>query len=181
MRPSLYFKDDDVRLSFLQGNYVTLTNMTVGDIDRIAELRVSPLNVSVHSTDPSLRRTLIGGKGSDRALEAMRRFAEAGIKMNAQIVCCPGLNDGAALRRTMIDLADMFPAFASVSVVPVGLTKHRDGLYPLRPFKRYEAAETVGQVERFGELPETVRHAAVLPGGRAVYQSGPSAAGRRVL
>ncbi len=151
MRKTLYFKDDDIRLSFLQGNYVTLTNLDEREIERIIRMRVSPLNVSVHSTDPALRRTLFGTKRSDLALEALRRFASAGITLNCQIVCCPGINDGAELECTMGDLASMYPAVQSVSVVPVGLTKHREGLYPLRSFDRKSALETVRQIERFGE------------------------------
>jgi putative radical SAM enzyme (TIGR03279 family) len=151
LRKTLYFKDDDVRLSFLCGNYVTLTNLSESEIHRIVALRVSPLNISVHSTDPGLRRLLFGTRRSDRALEAMRRFAEAGIRLNCQIVCCPGLNDGAELSRTMTDLRKLHPAVQSVSVVPVGLTKHREGLYPLRPFDRESALAAVRQVERTGD------------------------------
>ncbi len=151
MRKTLYFKDDDIRLSFLQGNYVTLTNLNKDEIERIARLRVSPLNISVHATDPEVRSLIFGCKNSGAPLLAMRRFAEAGITMNCQIVCCPGINDGAVLERTMTDLGDMFPRVLSVSVVPVGLTKHREGLHPLRAFDRPSASETVRQVERFGE------------------------------
>lgn len=151
MRRTLYFKDDDIRLSFLQGNYVTLTNLTERELERIIKLRVSPLNISVHSTNPEVRRLLFGGKGSGMAFKALLQLAEAGITLNCQIVCCPGLNDGAELTRTMADLSAMHPAVASVSVVPVGLTKHREGLYPLRPFDGRSALETVRQVESFGE------------------------------
>ena len=152
MRRSLYFKDDDWRLSFLQGNYVTLTNLTQEEIDRIIRLQVSPLNVSVHSTDPALRSFMLGIKQFGAGLEALRRFHEAGIRMNCQIVCCPVLNDGARLQKTMEDLAAMYPSVMSVSVVPVGLTKHRQGLFPLEPFDQERALATLRQVERFGRL-----------------------------
>ena len=152
MRKTLYFKDDDVRLSFLQGNYVTLTNLSDSEIGRIIRLRVSPLNLSVHTTDPALRRLMFGGRGgSGWALDALYRFAKAGITLNCQIVCCPGLNDGAELEYTMEDLKALYPAVMSVSVVPVGLTKHREGLYPLKPFDKEFALKTVRQVEWFGD------------------------------
>ncbi|NLM83522.1 MAG: DUF512 domain-containing protein [Clostridiales bacterium] len=152
MRKTLYFKDDDVRLSFLQGNYVTLTNLTERDIRRIIAMRISPLNVSVHSTDPALRSFMLGVGHIGAGLDALRRFQDAGIRMNCQIVCCPGVNDGAHLQRTMEDLAAMHPSVMSVSVVPVGLTKHREGLFPLEPFRAENALETVRQVERFARL-----------------------------
>ncbi len=151
MRPSLYFKDDDIRLSFLQGNYVTLTNLDQREIDRIVRLRLSPLNISVHATEPEVHRKLLGTQQHDNTLRVMKRFARAGITMNCQIVCCPGLNDGEHLDKTMADLASMYPAVRSVSVVPVGLTKHRAGLYPLRPFDRETAMRTVYQAEAFGD------------------------------
>ena len=151
MRRSLYFKDDDIRLSFLQGNYVTLTNLDNSEIERIIKMRVSPLNISVHTTSPALRRVMLGGRKSDMALDALYRFARAGIMLNCQIVCCPGLNDGEVLERTMEDLKKLYPAVDSVSVVPVGLTKHRDGLYPLRAFDKSSAEKTVRQVEWFGD------------------------------
>ena len=151
MRSTLYFKDDDHRLSFLQGNYITLTNLSEREIRRIIDLRISPINVSVHSTEPELRSMLLGNKNGGRGVELMREFADAGITMNCQIVCCPGLNDGEHLLRSMTDLSDMYPGVASVSIVPVGLTKHREGLYPLRPFDRKLARETVKAVDAFGE------------------------------
>ncbi|NMA24222.1 MAG: DUF512 domain-containing protein [Clostridiales bacterium] len=150
LRETLYFKDDDHRLSFLQGNYVTLTNLTDSEIRRMIDMRLGPLNISVHSTEPELHSLLLGNKKSAGALEVMRRFKCAGIAMNCQIVVCPGLNDGAHLERTMSDLMDMHPAVLSVSVVPVGLTKYREGLYELKPFDRELAQKTIRQVERFG-------------------------------
>ena len=150
MRRTMYFKDDDARLSFLLGNYITLTNLSEREIERIIALRISPINVSVHATDPELRQRMLRNERAGECMTLMRRFAEAGIVMNCQIVCCPGLNDGAALDRSMWELAELYPQVRSVSVVPVGLTKHRDGLYPLTPFTPEHAAETVRQVESFG-------------------------------
>jgi len=152
MRPTLYFKDDDVRLSFLTGSYITLTNMTEREVRRVIALRISPINVSVHSTDPALRCRLLGNRNAGKGLVTMRRFAKAGIEMNCQIVCCPGINDGDELTRTMRDLAAMYPAVPSVSVVPVGLTKYRENLPALTPFDREKAAETVARVEAYSAL-----------------------------
>jgi putative radical SAM enzyme (TIGR03279 family) len=149
MRETIYYKDDDTRLSFLQGNYVTLTNLTEGDIDRIIEYRISPLNVSVHTLNPELRQTMLRGKNAGTSVAFIKRLAENGIRLNCQLVLCPGLNDGAELERTLSELYDMIPNVASVSVVPVGLTKHRAGLYPLRLFTGDEARAVVKTVERF--------------------------------
>ena len=151
MRPTMYFKDDDARLSFLLGNYITLTNLSPREADRIIALHISPINVSVHTTDPELRCAMLRNPNAGKSIELMRRFAEAGIVMNCQIVCCPGLNDGAALDRTMRELAEMYPGVHSVSVVPVGLTKFRENLYPLTPFTKEHAAETLDQVTAFGD------------------------------
>ena len=150
MRRSLYFKDDDARLSFLMGCYITLTNLSARELDRIAALRISPINVSVHATDPLVRRTLLGNPRAGECLALMRRLAAAGIEMNCQIVCCPGLNDGAVLLRTLDDLRSLYPAVHSISVVPVGLTRHREGLPELRAFTPDLAAETLDAVARFG-------------------------------
>ena len=151
MRSSIYFKDDDARLSFLMGCYITLTNLSAREIQRIIDLRVSPVNISVHTTDPELRCQMLKNPRAGEILDVMRRFAEAGITMNCQIVCCPGLNDGEALSRTLEDLRGLYPAVNSVSVVPVGLTRHREGLCSLRPFTPEGARETVALVTRFGE------------------------------
>ena len=151
MRRTMYFKDDDARLSFLMGNYITMTNLTEREIRRIIDLHISPVNVSVHATDPDLRVKMLRNKNAGRCMEIMRRFAEGGIRMNCQIVCCPGLNDGEALDRTMNDLKALFPAVHSVSVVPVGLTKFREGLFELTPFTPAHAAETLAQVNAFGD------------------------------
>ena len=151
MRKTLYFKDDDTRLSFLMGNYITLTNLSRREIERIKALRISPVNVSVHTTDPELRVRMLRNPRAGESIGVMREFAAAGIVMNCQIVCCPGINDGAALDRTMRDLAEMYPQVRSVSVVPVGLTKYREGLYPLVSFTADSAAGLIRQVEAFAE------------------------------
>ena len=149
MRESLYFKDDDARLSFLHGNYVTLTNLTDEDIDRIIAMHISPINVSVHTTNPELRVKMMRNKNAGRVLSYLDRLAAAGITIRAQIVLCRGINDGDELMRSMHDLAALYPALDSVSVVPAGLTAHREGLYPLTSYTREEAAEVIGMVECF--------------------------------
>ncbi len=149
MRETLYFKDDDARLSFLMGNYITMTNLSPRELDRIVELRVSPINISVHATEPELRAMMLGHRNGGRIMEIMQRFAQAHITMNCQIVACPGVNDGEHLKRTMADLAGLYPYVKSVSIVPVGLTCHREGLHPLQPYDKASAEETVDQVEAF--------------------------------
>jgi len=151
MRSTLYYKDDDVRLSFLQGNYITLTNLSKRDIERIIKLRISPINVSVHTLDPELRTYMLGTNNGAAGVNALRTLAGAGITLNCQIVCCPGINDGTKLGRTIEDLYALGPYINSVSVVPVGLTKHREGLPELQPFDRELAIKTVRQVDIFGE------------------------------
>ena len=151
MRETLYFKDDDVRLSFLTGSYLTLTNMGEREVQRVIDLKISPINVSVHTMDPKLRCEMLGNKNAGRGIEILKKFARAGIELNCQIVCCPGLNDGRELARTMRRLARLAPQVHSCSVIPVGLTRFREGLYPLKPFDRELARETVALVERFGE------------------------------
>ena len=151
MRRTMYFKDDDARLSFLLGNYITLTNLSEREVERIIALHVSPINVSVHTTNPELRCKMLRNPRAGESLDVMRRFAEAGIVMNCQIVCCPGLNDGAELMRSMRELEALWPAVHSVSIVPVGLTRFREHLYPLTPFTAEHAAETVDLVEAFSE------------------------------
>ena len=157
MRKTLYFKDDDARLSFLMGNYITLTNLSDREVQRIIDLRVSPVNISVHTTDRKLRAEMLGHRNAGRGIDIMERLAQAKITMNCQIVSCPGINDGPALEKTMKDLAAMHPAVNSVSIVPVGVTKFREGLYPLRPYTKEEAAAVLDQVEAFGrECKETL-------------------------
>lgn len=151
MRETLYFKDDDARLSFLYGNYITLTNLTEHDIERTIRMKISPVNISVHTTNPELRCKMMHNRFAGESLSILRRLADGGIAMNAQLVLCPGINDGAELERSMRDLAEYLPALRTVSCVPVGLTKYRDGLYPLRPYTKEEAADVVAQVEAFGD------------------------------
>ena len=148
MRQTLYFKDDDARLSFLQGNYITLTNLTEREAQRIIDLRISPINVSVHTTDPQLHCTMLGNKNAQRSLDYIRAFCKAGIVMNGQIVVCPGWNDGDQLRRTLRDLTEM--QFSSCSLVPVGITKYRQGLAKLRPVDAATAAEIIDIADEYG-------------------------------
>jgi len=150
MRKTLYFKDDDARLSFLTGNYITLTNLSEREIARIIDLHISPINVSVHATDPALRAKLLGSETAAAGYALVKRLAAGGITMNCQIVCCPGYNDGEALQRTMEDLAALYPEVNSVSIVPVGLTEHREHLAKLTPFDRAGALETVRRIDAFG-------------------------------
>ena len=149
MRPSLYIKDDDERLSFLLGNYTTLTNLSEREAQRIIDMHISAINVSVHATDPQLHCTLLGNKDAERSLEYIKAFCKAGIVMNGQIVVCPGWNDGDALRRTLRDLTDW--QFSSCSLVPVGITKYRKGLARLRPVDRDCAREIIAIAEEFGQ------------------------------
>ena len=151
MRKSLYYKDDDIRLSFLQGNYVTLTNLSKRDIRRIIDLRISPVNVSIHTLSPRLRSFMLGGGMSKRGLDAFFAMAKAGITLNCQIVCCPRINCGWKLSRTIENLIKLGQSINSVSIVPVGLTKHREGLMSLRPFDKKLALQTVRQIEHYGE------------------------------
>lgn len=151
MRDTIYFKDDDSRLSFLLGNYITLTNLSEKDIDRIIKMRLSPVNISVHTTNPALRCTMMKNKNAGTVLTYLDRLAKADIAINAQIVLCKGINDQNELSRTLNDLTAYLPALQSIAVVPAGLTKHREGLYPLEPFTREEAASVISQVNTFGD------------------------------
>lgn len=151
LRSSLYFKDDDSRLSFLHGNYITLTNLHDRDIDRIIKMHISPVNVSVHTTNPELRCAMMKNKRAGEVLSYLRRLADAGIRLCGQIVLCRGINDGEELTRTMHDLAALYPAMGSVSVVPAGLTRYREGLYPLSPFTPEECRAVIAQVTDFGD------------------------------
>ncbi len=152
MRDTLYFKDDDTRLSFLQGNYVTLTNMKEEDMKRIISYHLAPINISVHATDPDLRCEMLHNRFAGDILDKIRMLADAGIEMNAQIVCCPGINDGKQLDKTIEDLLDFYPYMQSLSVVPVGLTKFREGLYPLRTFRKDEAEVVLEQIGRWQDI-----------------------------
>ncbi len=149
MRETLYFKDDDARLSFLQGNYITLTNMGDRDIERIIRYRLEPVNISVHTTNPQLRCRMLNNRFAGDALERMRRLKEAGIAMNGQIVLCKGINDGEELDKSIRDLTAYIPCMQSLSVVPVGLTKFRDGLHPLLPFTKEDARQALSVIHRW--------------------------------
>lgn len=151
LRKSLYFKDDDSRLSFLHGNYITLTNLSEKDIDRIIEMHISPVNISVHTTNPELRVKMMKNKRAGDVLKYLDKLANAGISICAQIVLCKGINDGIELERTMNDLEKLFPALRSVSVVPAGLTKFRDNLFPLEVFTPYDCKNVIDTVNNFGE------------------------------
>lgn len=150
LRESLYFKDDDSRMSFLFGNYITLTNLTEREIERIIAMHISPINISVHTTNPELRCRMMGNRFAGNFMPIIQRFADAGIHMECQLVICPGLNDGEELDRSMRDLAALVPAVESVAAVPVGLTRYRDGLSPLRMVTKEEAARIIRQMETFG-------------------------------
>ncbi len=150
-RDTLYFKDDDSRLSYLMGNYVTLTNLSDEDIDRIIKMRLSPLNISVHTTNPQLRVFMMKNPRAAEIMDVMKRLHDGGISMNGQIVLCRNINDGAELERSMCDLASLYPYMVSVSIVPCGLTDCRDGLYPIEPFDRHSSEAVVRQVESFAD------------------------------
>ena len=146
---TLYFKDDDSRLSFLFGNYITLTNLTEHEISRIIKMHISPINISVHTTNPELRCKMMNNRFAGSSLDALRRFAEAGLSMNCQIVACPGVNDGDELLRTLTDLEKL--GVECIAVVPVGLTRYRENLYPLTPYTPETAAQTLDLIESFGD------------------------------
>jgi len=149
MRETLYFKDDDSRLSFLQGNYISMTNMKDEDLDRIIKFHLSPINISVHATNPKVRKEMLSNKSAGDILDKIQRLYEANIEMNGQIVLCKGVNDGDELERTINELKEYLPFFKSLSVVPVGLTRYRQGLYPLDTFKAEEALKVVRQIEKW--------------------------------
>ncbi len=151
MRESLYFKDDDSRLSFLFGNYMTLTNMTDKDIDRILMMHISPVNVSVHTMNPDLRVEMMKNPNAGKSIEMLKRLASGGIDVNCQLVLCPGINDGKELEYSLNELMKLTPALRSIALVPVGLTKHREGLCALRLFNKEEALEVVKTAQRFSE------------------------------
>ena len=150
LRKSLYFKDDDSRLSFLFGNYITLTNITEHEIERIIKMHISPINVSVHTTNPELRCKMMNNRFAGDALKNLKRFADAGITLNCQIVACPGINDGDELLRTMRDLENL--GVEMTAIVPVGLTAYRDGLYPLVPYNKETAAQTLDLIDSYGDM-----------------------------
>ncbi len=151
MRETLYFKDDDSRLSFLQGNYVTLTNMSDHDIDRIIQYHLAPINISFQTTNPQLRCKMLNNRFAGDIFPKVQRLYEAGIEMNGQVVLCKGINDGEELERTIKDLTRYLPHLKSVSIVPVGLSKYRDGLYPLEPFNKEDAERVLDTVHQWQE------------------------------
>lgn len=162
MRESLYFKDDDSRLSFLFGNYITLTNISEHEIERIIKMHISPINISVHTTNPELRVKMMRNRFAGDALRTIKRFNDAGIKLNCQLVLCPGINDGKELERSLSDLTQM-ENVECIAAVPVGLTKYRDGLYDLKPFDKISAAKAIDIIDKFGDKCEK------LYGERRVY------------
>lgn len=164
MRETIYFKDDDERLSFLQGNYVTLTNLSESDIDRIIKMRISPINISVHTTDPCLRVRMMRNRFAGRCLEYIKKLDSAGISINAQLVLCRGINDGAYLEKSLADLSAL-ENIESVAMVPCGLTAHREGLFELKPFDRDSAASVLDIADKYGEKNLASR------GMRLVYAS----------
>lgn len=149
MRETLYFKDDDSRLSFLQGNYVTLTNMSEHDVNRIIKYHLGPINISFQTMNPELRCMMLHNRFAGDALKKVDLFYEAGIEMNGQIVLCKGINDGRELDFSIRELTKYYPCLQSVSVVPVGLSKYREGLYPLEPFTKEDAKEVIGLIKKW--------------------------------
>ncbi|MCQ2539186.1 MAG: DUF512 domain-containing protein [Acetatifactor sp.] len=152
MRETLYFKDDDSRLSFLQGNYVTLTNMSEHDIDRICRYHLSPINISFQTMNPELRCKMLNNRFAGEALKKVDRLFEADIHMNGQIVLCKGLNDGKELEFSITEMMKYIPNLESVSVVPVGLSKYREGLYPLESFEKEDAEEVIDLIEKYQKI-----------------------------
>ncbi len=152
MRDTLYFKDDDSRLSFLQGNYITLTNMKDEDVERIIKYRLSPINISIHAMNMELRKNMLNNRFADRLIGYMEKFYEAGIMMNGQIVLCKGINDGKELDYSIDALRKFAPHLQSVSVVPVGLSKHRQGLHPLEPFTREDARDVLYTIHKWQDI-----------------------------
>ncbi len=151
MRETLYVKDDDARMSFLLGNYITMTNLSEEDVQRVLRMHISPINISVQTTNPELRIKMLQNPKAGESLKLLPRFAEGGISMNCQLVICEGMNDGDELRRSLHDLEALYPAVTSISVVPFGMTQHREGLYPLQPTTKQGAAEMLDIVEEFAE------------------------------
>ncbi|SHJ44038.1 putative radical SAM enzyme, TIGR03279 family [Hathewaya proteolytica DSM 3090] len=151
MRKTLYFKDDDSRLSFLQGNFLTLTNMKDKDIERIIKYKISPINISVHTTNPELRVKMLKNKFAGKIMEYMQKLSKAGIKMNCQIVMCPGINDGEELLKTVNDLYTMYPNVEAIAAVPVGVTKFRDNLFPMTIYNRDTAKKQLDIIKGIQE------------------------------
>ena len=152
MRETLYFKDDDTRLSFLHGNYITMTNISDKELEDMIYIHVSPVNISVHCTDPELRTFMLGNKKAGKLLEQMKKLADAQIEMNCQIVLCKGINDKENLDNTIKDLEQFFPSVSSICIVPLGMTKYREGLYKLEPFNREDCREVIKQIDKWQVL-----------------------------
>ncbi len=151
MRESIYFKDDDSRLSFLFGNYITLTNLTDADVDRIIKMHISPVNVSVHTMNRELRVKMMNNKNAGKCLDYIYRLAEAGIELNTQLVLCPGINDGKELRYSITELGRLYPAVQSIAAVPVGITRHREGLFDMPAYTKESAGEVIDIIESLGD------------------------------
>lgn len=151
MRESIYFKDDDSRLSFLFGNYITLTNLTDEDIDRIIKMHISPVNISVHTMNKELRVKMMKNKNAGKCLDYIKRLADAGIELNTQLVLCPGINDGLELEYSLSELSKLYPAVKSIAAVPVGVTKHRKGLFEMPTYTKETAAEVISIINTFGD------------------------------
>lgn len=151
MRESIYFKDDDSRLSFLFGNYITLTNLSERDVEKIIEMHISPVNVSVHTMNKELRVQMMKNKNAGESLGILRKLADNGIAINTQLVLCPGINDGDELRYSLDELEKLCPNLQSIACVPVGVTKHRDGLFDMPQYSKKTAAEVIGIVDEYGE------------------------------
>ena len=149
MRDTLYFKDDDSRMSFLFGNYITLTGLCEREVQRIMDMHISPVNISVHTMNPELRVKMMKNPNAGKVLGILDRFSEKGIEMNTQLVLCPGINDGKELRFSLEELSKLYPSVKSIAAVPVGLTKYREGLYPLRTYTKEEAAEVIDIIDEF--------------------------------
>ncbi len=151
MRESIYFKDDDSRLSFLFGNYITLTNLTDRDVERIIEMHISPVNISVHTMNKDLRVKMMKNKNAGECLDIIERLAKSGISINTQLVLCPGINDGDELRYSLQKLSELHPGVESIAAVPVGVTKHREGLFPMPEYTKETAAEVIDIITEFGD------------------------------
>lgn len=151
MRESLYFKDDDTRLSFLFGNYITLTNLTERDVERIIEMHISPVNISVHTTNPELRVRMMKNKHAGESLSIIKKLADAGIAINTQLVLCPGINDGDELRRTLSDLAEFYPSVQMIAAVPLGVTRFRDGLEKLQMYNKKSSESVLDIIQDFAD------------------------------
>ncbi len=151
LRKSLYFKDDDSRLSFLFGNYITLTNLTDSEADRIIKMHISPVNISVQTMNPDLRVEMMANPKAGESLRFLHKFAKAEIAINTQLVLCPGINDGKELERSLFELGALYPSVQSIAAVPVGLSDHREGLHPLQPYTKETAREVIGIIDKFNK------------------------------